>query len=301
LIYEGPTVKRFFRTDQSLRFSGKKRPRTNDLEQRRLNLHQTLDFKPDFKLAFCAFDRNIARPIMEQKAAELTLGEKLFVWFEANKKQATWGAGIVIVVGFMVFYYIWAQGEKEVKAGKALSQVLAGNLFAGAGRTASPDAYLRVADGHPGTPAAAQALLLAGGALFVEAKYAEAQSQFQRFSREFPGNPFVSQALLGIAACLDAQGKVDEAARAYQDASSRYPGAHTVSQAKLGLARCYEAQGKLDQARTVYEELAAAESFSSVGNEAAFRLEALKAKPPVVSPEAPTTTNPPAFKLSTPQ
>ena len=254
----------------------------------------------DFKLAFQGFDRNIARPIMEQKVADLTFGEKLFVWFEANKKQAAWGAGIAIVLGFVIFYYIWSQGAKEVKAGEALSQVLAANLFAGTGRMASPDTYLKVVDEHQGTPAAAQALLLAGGALFTEGKYAEAQNQFQRFSREFPGNPFMSQALLGVAACLDAQGKVEEAERAYKDVMVRFPNANTTSQAKLGLARSYESQGKLNDARPLYEELTRSESFSSFGNEAAFRLEALKANQPVVAPEAPATSNAPAFKLSTP-
>jgi len=252
-----------------------------------------------FKLAFRVFDRNIARPIMEQKVAHLTVGEKLLVWFEANKKQAAWGAGIVVVVGFAVFYYVWSQGAKEVKAAEALSQVTAAGLFAGSGR-ATPADYLNVADAHPGTPAAGQAMLLAGGALFAEGKFAEAQTQFQRFNREYPGNPFTSQALLGIATCLDAQGKAEEAARAYKEAVDRYPSANTASQAKFGLARNYEAQGKLDQARTLYEEISKAEPYSFVGNEAVMRLEALKSNQPAVAPEVPATTNVPAFKLSTP-
>ena len=237
---------------------------------------------------------------MEQKVAHLTFGEKLLVWFEANKKQAAWGAGIVVVFGLAVFYYLWSQGAKEVKAAEALSQVTAANLFAGAGKGASPADYLKVADGHPGTPAAGQALLLAGGALFTEGKYAEAQTQFQRFSREYAANSFMSQALLGIAACLDAQGKTEEAARAYKEAADRYPTASTVSQAKFGLARSYESQGKLDQARTLYEEISKTEPYSFVGNEAVMRLEALKSNQPVVTPEATATTNMPAFKLSTP-
>ena len=254
----------------------------------------------DFKLAFRAFDRNIARPIMEQKVAHLTVGEKLLIWFEANKKQAAWGAGIVVVLGVVVGYYLWSQGAKEVKAADALSQVTAANLFAGAGQTASAADFLKVADAHAGTPAAGQALLLASGALFTEGKYAEAQTQFQRFSREYPGNPFMGQALLGIAACLDAQGKTDEAARAYKEAADRYPNANTVSQAKFGLARSYESQGKLDQARSLYEEISKAEPYSFVGNEAVMRQEALKSNQPVVTPEAVVTTNVPAFKLSTP-
>lgn len=238
---------------------------------------------------------------MEQKVAHLTVGEKLFVWFEKNRKQAIWGAGIALALGFVIFYYLWSQGAKEVKAAEALSQVASANLFAVAGRKPTPENYLTVADAHAGTPAAAQALLLAGGAFYTEGKYAEAQTQFQRFNREYPGNPFMNQALLGIATCLDAQGKTDEAARAYKEALDRFPNANTASQAKFGLAQSYEAQGKLDQARSLYDEIAQAEPSSFVGNEAVMRLESLKANAPLVTPEVPaTTTNIPAFRLSTP-
>ena len=239
---------------------------------------------------------------MEQKVAQLTVGEKLFVWFEANKQQAAWGAGIVVVVAFVISYYLWSQGAKAVKAAEALSQVTAASVFAGPGQSPSAQTYLKVADEHAGTPAASQALLLAGGALFTEGKYAEAQALFQRFNRDYPGNPFASESWLGIAACLDAQGKVDEAARAYKEAQDRFPNANTASPAKFGLARSYEAQGKLNEARTLYEEISRAEPYSSVGNEAVMRLETLKVSQPMATPAATTatTTNLPAFKLSTP-
>jgi tetratricopeptide (TPR) repeat protein len=253
-----------------------------------------------FKLAFQSLERNIARPIMEQKLVDLTLGEKLFVWFEANKKQVAWGAGIAVVLVVGGLYYFTSQAAKRVEASEALSDVLAANLFSGTGRTASGETYVKLAAGHPGTPAAAHALLLAGGTFFGEGKYAEAQSQFQRFSQEFPGHPFMSVALLGHASCLDAQGKVEEAERAYKDALVRFPNAYTSAQAKLGLARTYETQGKVNDALPLYEELSREEPFSSFGNEASFRLEAIKANLPAATSEPPAATNAPAFKLSTP-
>ncbi len=237
---------------------------------------------------------------MEEKTAHLTLGEKLFVWFEANKKQAAWGAGLTILVAFVFSYYLWSQGAREVKAGEALSKVMVESLFSGTGRPAAPESFVRVAEAHPGTPAAAQALLLAGGGLFTEGKYAEAHAVFQRFTREYAGHPFVSQALLGIAASLEAQGKTAEAVEAYKVAMERNPGAHTVVQAKFGMARNYEAEGKLDQARSLYEEIARSEPYSSTGNEAAFRLERLRQEQPVAATETPAATPPPTFQLSTP-
>ena len=213
---------------------------------------------------------------MEQKVAHLNIGEKLWIWFEANKKQALWGTLIVAALGLIVSFYFWQASEKETQAGEALSQVLANTAFSGGARAESPEAYLKVASQHAGTSAGAQALLLAGEALFAAGSYSEAQAQFQRFSREYAGNPLSAQAVLGTATCLDAQGKTEEAARTYKEAFERNPNTSIVPQAKFSLARIYESQNKLDQARSLYEELARTES--SIGNEAGMRLEELKTK-----------------------
>jgi len=239
---------------------------------------------PDFKLAFHASDREIARSIMEQKVAHLNFGEKLWVWFEANKKQALWGTLIVVGLGLIVSFYLWQESEKETNAGEALSRVLANTAFSGGAQVASPEAYLKVASQHGGTSAGAQALLLAGEAFFAAGRYSEAQAQFQRFSRDYAGNPLITQALLGAATCLDAQGKTEEAARAYKEVFERYPNANVVPQARFSLARIYESQGKLEQARSLYEEVARAEN--SIGNEAGMRLEELKTKLSAAAPPA---------------
>ena len=235
----------------------------------------------DFKLAFPLADRKITRPIMEQKVAHLNFGEKLWVWFEANKKQALWGTLLIVGLGLVVSFYFWQESKKETNAGEALSQVLANTVFSGA-LAASPEAYLKVASQHGGTSAGAQALLLAGEAFFAAGRYSEAQAQFQRFSREYAGNPLIAQALLGAATCLDAQGKTEEAARAYKEVFERYPNANVVPQARFSLARICESQGKLEQARSLYEEVARAES--SIGNEAGMRLEELKTKLSAAAP-----------------
>ena len=124
---------------------------------------------------------------MEQKVAHLNLGEQLWVWFEANKKQVVWGVVIAAVLALVASLYLWNAGQKRVKAGMALSQVLANAAFTGGVDGASAEAYLKVANEHAGTSAAGQALLLAGEAFFAQGQYAEAQTQFQRFVRENPG------------------------------------------------------------------------------------------------------------------
>jgi len=216
---------------------------------------------------------------MEQKVAGLTVFEQAWAWFEANKKQAAWGIGILFVVGVVAAYFFWSQAEKQVRAGEALSDVVA-KAMSGVGHAEAADAYLRVAATYPGTAAGARALLEAAGLLFTQGKYTEAQAQFQKFIRDYPDNPFRSEAMLGKAASLDAQAKPDEAIRAYKELIDRHPNDSVVPQAKFAMARIYESQNKLREARALYEEVSRAQSTSSLVNEAGIKAEELKAKLP---------------------
>jgi TolA-binding protein len=234
---------------------------------------------------------------MERNVVGLTVFEQAWAWFEANKKQVALGAGILVVVGLIVSYYVWSQGEKEVSAGVAFSNAMAGG-FSGSSHTESADAYLKVATAHPGTSAGARALLAAAGALFTQGKYAEAQVQFQKFSRDYPDSPFRGQAMLGAAASLDAQAKPEEAARAYKELIDRHPGETMVPQAKFALARIYESQNKFSEAHALYEDIARAQGYSSLGNEAGVKAEELRSKLPVAA-SAPAAA--PAFPVSSRQ
>jgi len=219
---------------------------------------------------------------MEQKVAGLTIFERALAWFEANKKQVAWGAGILVILGFIASYYFWSRAEKRVGAGEALSNVLAS--LPGEDRGLSADALLKVAADHPGTEAGARALLAAGGALFMEGKFAEAQAQFQAFNRDYPDNPLRGQAMFGVAACLEAEGKPEEAARAYKELIDRHPGETVVTPARFGLARIYESQNKLAEARGLYETIAREgnrmSGYNSIVNEAAVKTEELASKQP---------------------
>lgn len=242
---------------------------------------------------------------MEQNVAGLSVFEQAWAWFEANKKQVAWGAGILVVVGVIVSYYVWSQGEKEVSAGEALSDAVAAALPGGS-HAESADAYLKVAAAHPGTSAGARALLAAAGALFTQGKYAEAQTQFQKFSKDYPESPFRGQAMLGTAASLDALAKPEEAARAYKELIDRHPGETAVPQAKFALARIYESQNKLDQALGLYEEISRAQSYGSIVNEAGVKAEELRSKlpahvsAPAATPAFPILSTQPSVKTNKP-
>jgi TolA-binding protein len=236
---------------------------------------------------------------MSSEVVELPLSHKLWAWFEANRKQASWGGAIIVVLGLIIWFVVWQQGEKEVNASEALSKITSSTMTASPGTRPDASAYLKVAAEYPKSSAGARALLLAAGSYFVEGKYPEAKTHFERFVREHHESPFLGQALLGIAACHDAQGKTNDAVMAYKDLVDHRPGENVVSQAKFALARLYEAQGKVDLARTLFEDLARADAYTSIGSEAGMRLEELLAKNPQLL-QKPTATNAGTFKLQKP-
>jgi tetratricopeptide (TPR) repeat protein len=224
---------------------------------------------------------------MQSNVAELPLHDKIWTWFESNKKQAFYGAVGIVALGLIIWFMVWQKSEKQVAAGEALSNVAAGQIEGLPSHSGVVQAYLKVAADYPGSSAGARALLMAGGTFFTEGNYSEAQTQFERFMREYPGSPLRSDALLGIASCLDVQGKTDQAVNAYKDLIARHPNDVVVPQAKFNLAMVYEAQNKPELARDLYEQVERAAPFTSFGNEAGMRLEELIAKNPSLAPPPP--------------
>jgi predicted negative regulator of RcsB-dependent stress response len=225
---------------------------------------------------------------MEHDVAQSAYVYRLWAWFETNRKQVLLGTTAVVLVGFVVSFYVWHQGEKEVSAGEALSNALVTRAVSGDAAKEPLEPFLKVAADYPGTSAGARALLDAGAALFTEAKYAEARAQFQHFLRDYSGSPFSGQALLGVAACFDAEGKTNDAFTTYKNLADQHPTENVAPQAKFALARIYESQNKMEQALNLYEELGRANAYSSLGAEAGMRAEELKLMYPKLAPVVPT-------------
>jgi len=214
--------------------------------------------------------------------------DRIWAWFETNKKPAAVAGGIAVIVGLVVWFVVWQQAQKQIDAGNALSDVAVGS---GGQRTDTPEAYLRVAANFPKSSAGAQAVLLAAANLFADGKFPEAQAQFEKFIREYRESPFMSQALLGVAACLEAEGKTEQALTAYKDLVTRHAKESVIPQAKFALARLYEAQGKPELARDLFEQIEHDNPYGSLGSEAGMRLEDLNTKYPKPVP-APVSTAP---------
>jgi tetratricopeptide (TPR) repeat protein len=234
---------------------------------------------------------------MGSEVGQLPLSHKLWAWFETNKTQTFWGATVLVVVGVIVSFFMWRQGERAQEAGEALSTVMLAQATDPNGRPATPEAYLKMAASYPNSIAASRAVLLAASDLFVQGKYPEAKAEFDRFAREHRDSPLMGQALLGAAACLDAQGKTKEATVAYKDLIDHHPGEAILPQARFALARLYEAQNEPEKARTLFEEVERDNPYGSLGSEAGMRLEELRLKYPNLSPPTPMPTNPVPYKI----
>jgi tetratricopeptide (TPR) repeat protein len=216
---------------------------------------------------------------MESEVAQIPLWQQAWAWFEANKKQALWGAGALLAVCLVVSFVLYRRSEAEVASSEALSNVSVPQLTGGTPGNVA-DAFLKVAATYPNSRAGARALLFAAGSFYVDGKYPEAKAQFERFTREYSDSPLLAEALLGIAACLDAQGKSAEAITAYKDVVDRHPLDQVLPQARFALGRLYEAQNKPELARNMFEEVERNNPYGSIGSEAGMRLEELKLKYP---------------------
>ena len=225
---------------------------------------------------------------MESEAAPLPLSARLWTWFETNKKPTLYGVVALVAAGVIGGFVYWRSTEKEIEANQALSTVSGPNTPNPGARPGAAEAFLKIAADYPGSSAALRASLFAATSYFMEGKYAEAKAQFDKFARDNRESAFLGQALLGSAACLDAQGKSEEAATAYKNLVERHANDASVQEARLGLARLYEGKNQIADAKALYEEVVRNDPFrSSIGDEAALRLEDLRNKYP--APPAATT------------
>ena len=219
---------------------------------------------------------------MQAQDATTVFFLKAWTWAEANAKRVAIGVAFVVIFVFVISFYSWRQNQREIEAGKVLTQAVissTGSQFV--------DACLKIAVDYSGTRAGQRAQLQGAASLFSAGRYADAQAQFQKFLDAYPDNFFAPQAALGVAASLDAQGKFDLAAAAYQKAASQSSDGSVVATAKFGLAQIDEQQGKISEAQSLYEEIARSSPNSSMASEAGLRSVELKMKLPTASTPSP--------------
>lgn len=179
----------------------------------------------------------------------------LWNWILDNQKRLVNAVMGIVVVALAVYGYMSYSEGKEVAASQAMSRVSMSKIGEPTPPAELAAGFLKVAQEHAGTKAAAQATLRAGSALFADSKFAEAQAQFERFLSLDPASPFVSVANFGVASCLNAAGKSAEAAAKYDDIAKRYSTDPVAEDAKLALAGAYITQNKPEMAYKLYQEM----------------------------------------------
>jgi len=223
-------------------------------------------------------------------------------WLEVNKRKVMIWAAAALVVVLVAVAVISYQTQKERRASEALSNVRAPSSTAAGSvpATGAAEGYLRVAQDHAGTQAAARALLLAAGAKFQDSAYPDAQKIYEQLIRDYPESRWLPQAFFGVASSLDAQGKTAEATKQFEELRRRFPNDPVTDETKLALARLYETQNRPADAFKLYDELVKANQYSGLGSEAGMRQAELVEKhpelaktnlPPVMSPTPMMITN----------
>jgi TolA-binding protein len=224
---------------------------------------------------------------------------RFVAWVQANQKRLIIGTAIVLIAVAVVSFITYEQGQKEIRASRALANVPTPANFGAAPRPGTAEAYLKVAKDFEGTKAAARALLQAGAAYFTEGKHADAQRTFEQFLKEYPTSQWVTQAHYGIAASLDAQGKGAEAVAKFEEIRKRFANDATIDEVKLALGRLYETQNKPGEAHKLYTELVQANPYSGIGSEAGVRKEDLEEKfPELAKTSAPIAAMPTPVPLT---
>ncbi len=220
---------------------------------------------------------------MELQDAPAAYFFKLWPKIEANWIRIVLGVGVVVVVVMLISFYSWQRDQKEINAGKALTQCL---LSAPRNTIGSQqaDGLLKIAGEYQGTSAGQRAWLQGAAMLFEAGRYDEAQTQFQKFLDARPDGFFAAQAALGVATSLDAQGKMELAAGAYQRVINTSSDVMAANSAKFALAQIDERQNKLTDALNLYEDIAHNDPNSTLGSEAALRAMELKTKLPSAQP-----------------
>lgn len=208
-----------------------------------------------FKLAFLRFALIIPAPTMDKDIQHTADFYRFVGWAHANRKRLIVIGSIVLVIAAVFGFMSW---HKDYAEQQANADLMAVNLPKSAEEAANPAfaaAYVKVADEHPGTSAAARALMLAGAVYFNAGQFEKARHQFEQYLRDYPDYPLTGQALVGVASSYEGEGNIAQAAARYDDLLTHHTAEAVVEEARSALARLYLEQKKPEQALRLYEEL----------------------------------------------
>ena len=219
-------------------------------------------------------------------------------WLETNKKRLGMAAGAILVVGTVLGFLAWRNGQREIEAELALSSIKITFIPGEMAAAGSAEELAKIAAEYPKTRAGEKALLRSASAYFDSGNFAKAGEVFDKFLRTYQESAYLPQALFGVAASLDAQGKVTEAIAKYND-FLRYSSDPAVERARMSLSRLYEKNNQPNQALEILTKSTNPQAGSTASPEAQERIRELFTKYPSLMPSNPAPANVPPGNILT--
>jgi tetratricopeptide (TPR) repeat protein len=150
-----------------------------------------------------------------------------------------------------------------------------------------------VAKKHPGTPAAANALLLKSTLHWEKNEKTSAVEALKAYLAEHKDHAFYKETLLTLATRLEAMGEKSEAKAAYERVISELPGSELAQLAQIRLGDMLWADGKQDEAKKAYEEAASKfPGITAFESDGKTRLEWIAASLPTKEVDPPPAPKP---------
>lgn len=164
-------------------------------------------------------------------------------FMEDNARKILW-LFIIVVVALCAYGVI--RHQNTLKANEAAEE------FTGAKTVDDCDVVI---SHHPGTNAAANALLLKADLLWDQNKKSSAVEALKEFVAKNANHPLAVYALLGLGSKLDAMGESKEAQAVFERITKEFASSEAAPLAQVRLGDLLWAQGKTDEAKKAYEDL----------------------------------------------
>jgi TolA-binding protein len=195
--------------------------------------------------------QKITKRQMKEDALVTAAGRAMDQW-ERHGNRILIVAGVIAVLGILVFFMAQARSKAQLKASGDLYRA---TLIVNQGDFASATPMLReIIDHQPGTDAARDAMLYLGDCLMAQSKASEAAPLYRKFVDK-AGRDRARQKMgyYALGTALEDTREFREAAEAYGNAAERSDGANERGRAMLAQARCLLRAGQTVKAVETYK------------------------------------------------
>ena len=191
-------------------------------------------------------------------------------YIKAHSKQAMLIVGGVIVVGLLVWLYIYYQNSQEEAASEAF-----GNANIAFNRNqfqSATKAFEEVITRYGGTSSGAKSTYFLAYTFYQMNQYDSSAHYFQHYLDKYSDPDLTYGAKSGLAACAEQTGDFTKAAELYWKLVKDEPDHFSTPRTIMAAARCYRNAGNAQGAKDAYQLLIDKYSDSNFVSEAKRRL-----------------------------